>query len=652
VAVQLLIVDADVEAAKSLSKGLRAAGYQIALAKNSREVWDYLGDARPDLILSETHLPDTSGFELLRELRQRDEFAHLPFVFLATENSIDSKIHGLELQADDYIQKSSDAPDVIEAIGYILERKRHENLKSGLHRAEDSISGSLEGTSVTTLLRNIEASGKAGVLTLSTRQCRGVIYFRGGRLIDANVGELRGEEAVFRLLLCQQGSYLIQFRHVRRSDRISVPTETLLSEGGRYVQRWRELEAELPDLENVVALDTEALARSLAVLSDNANQSLKLIDGQRSLLKIIDDSPGDGLSALDLLVTLYQDGLLRVVEPVEKSTALFSGEKTLGWFPAAMLPKLPSNPASSSDSEPVMYQNTELDALTPSEGFIPVLHPLTHLQAPPESASASSSVEPPVEPRPRPPLRKRTSRGATPQRFPMPFQVQHATPRPAPSAPQDSVEVSTPVRARSAQWPVYVFAVACLGLGVGLWLWSRPHLLVLPQQGYLKKRSLDAEAAAPSPRHAPPEPQAMAAPTETPQATEPAPDDQAPIAEPTPTAPDDDAYQQLVKSAKRLRYQNTNRAIELYTQAIAINANDSVVLGELALLYYTRRDYPSAIDFAARAVTQDATNAEAWLALGASRQAEGDKSGAQEAYRLCSEQGVGPMVTECRRMLR
>lgn len=647
-AVQLLIVDADVEAAKNLSTGLRAAGYQIALAKNSREVWEYLGNARPDLILSETRLPDTSGFELLRELRQRDEFAHLPFVFLATENSIDSKIHGLELQADDYIQKSTDAPDVIEAIGYILERKRHENLKSELHRAEDSISGSLEGTSVTTLLRNIEASGKAGVLTLSTRQYRGVIYFRGGRLIDANVGELRGEEAVFRLLLCEQGSYLIQFRHVRRSDRISVPTEALLSEGSRYVERWRELQAKLPDLETIVALETEMLARTLAILPDEANHSLKLIDGQRSLLKIIDDSPDEALSVLNLLATLHQDGLLRVVEPLEKSTAPFSGEKTLGWFPAAMLPTPPSSPASISNSEPAMFQDTELDALTPSEGFIPVLHPLTDVHASREPAS--SSIEPAIEPPSRPPLRRHSSRrGATPQRFLMPFQVQRSIPTQSPSTSEGPSRPG-PVRDHSARWALYVFAVACLGLGVGLWLWSRPHLLALPQQGYLKQRSLDAEAAAPTGAQLPPETQA--APLETPQAADPAPDNQAPIAEPAPSVRDDEEYQQLVKSAKRLRYQNINQAIKLYTQAIALNANDSAVLGELALLYYTKRDYPSAIDFAARAVTQDATNAEAWLALGAARQAEGDKPGAQEAYRLCSEQGVGPMVTECRRMLR
>ena len=664
-AVQLLIVDSDVEAAKKLSEGLRAAGYQIALAQTSHEVWSHLGNSRPDLILSETQLPDASGFELLRELRQRDEFAHLPFVFLATENSIDSKIHGLELQADDYIQKSSSAHDVIEAIGHVLERRRHEKLNSELHRAEDSISGSLEGTSVTTLLRRIEASGKAGVLTLSTRHYRGVIYFRAGRLIDATVAELRGEEAVFRLLLCHQGSYLIQFRNVRRSDRISIPTEALLAEGLRYSQRWQELEAKLPNLETVVTLETDMLARTLGVLPDHANHSLKLIDGQRSLLKIIDDSPDDGLTVLELLATLYQDGLLRVVQPVEMASAPFSGEKTLGWFPAAMPPIPPASGLSTSDSAPAMYQDTELDALTPSEGFIPVLHPLTDIQMP-AALSDANPVDSQVDPPARPPLRKRSHRGAAPRSFPMPFKLQRAMPMPIPSAPQDAAQEPGPVRARQVSWPIYVFALSCVGLGLGLWLWSQPLLSVLPEQGYLKKRALDAEAASSTARttQAPPTPMeepaasapaktpAMADPAEVTQDPAPSSGDPAPLATQAPATTDDGAYQKLVKDAKRLRYQNTNRAIELYTQALAINANDTAVLGDLALLYYTKRDYPRAIDFAARAVTNDATNAEAWLALGASRQAEGDKSGAQEAYRLCSEHGVGPMVTECRRMLR
>ncbi|QQR90343.1 MAG: hypothetical protein IPJ88_00890 [Myxococcales bacterium] len=108
----------------------------------------------------------------------------------------------------------------------------------------------------------------------------------------------------------------------------------------------------------------------------------------------------------------------------------------------------------------------------------------------------------------------------------------------------------------------------------------------------------------------------------------------------------------LLRQANNQRYRNPERAIELYLKIIEFEPTEQRALTPLALVYYEAKDYKKAVEFAAQAVTADATNSKAWLTLGAARQSLGDRSGANEAYRLCASHGKGSLANECRRMLR
>ena len=111
--------------------------------------------------------------------------------------------------------------------------------------------------------------------------------------------------------------------------------------------------------------------------------------------------------------------------------------------------------------------------------------------------------------------------------------------------------------------------------------------------------------------------------------------------------------QELVDQARALEQQGKPRkAVELYEQALALDANNPVVLSRLAFSHLNRGENEQAGDFAARAVAVDPTNSEGWIVLGAARYALGDKTGAKDAYRKCVEVGVGSYVDECRRVAR
>src|SRR5688572_19550297 len=150
---------------------------------------------------------------------------------------------------------------------------------------------------VVDLIQTIEVSRKSGVIHLSSGPKRGSIFFRNGKVIDAECGRLQGEEAVYRLLIWGEGSFEVEFKNVRRKDVIELSSQGLLMEGMRRVDEWGRLLEQLPALETVFEVDYKALAERLAEIPDEVNGILRLFDGRRTLMQVVDDSEFADLDA-------------------------------------------------------------------------------------------------------------------------------------------------------------------------------------------------------------------------------------------------------------------------------------------------------------------------------------------------------------------
>jgi len=100
-------------------------------------------------------------------------------------------------------------------------------------------------------------------------------------------------------------------------------------EGMRRVDEWGRLLEQLPPLETVFEVDHVQLMERLNEVPDELNGILKLFDGKRTLLDVVDESPFEDLSTLSTITKLFFEGLLVVAEhPVEEDVIL--GERELG----------------------------------------------------------------------------------------------------------------------------------------------------------------------------------------------------------------------------------------------------------------------------------------------------------------------------------
>ena len=100
---RILIVEDDPAIARSLKTGLERDGYAVAWKANGFEAVDHARERQPDLILLDIRLPDTTGFDVCRELRGLG--LRQPIIMLTVRGEETDKVLGLEVGADDYVTK-------------------------------------------------------------------------------------------------------------------------------------------------------------------------------------------------------------------------------------------------------------------------------------------------------------------------------------------------------------------------------------------------------------------------------------------------------------------------------------------------------------------------------------------------------------------
>lgn len=103
---KILVVDDEYYMRETLEMMLRHEGYEIITARNGLEALQRVEDEMPDLILLDVSMPPgMDGYEVCLQLKRNKRTALIPVTFLTAQNDIDSRRHGLDVGADDYLTK-------------------------------------------------------------------------------------------------------------------------------------------------------------------------------------------------------------------------------------------------------------------------------------------------------------------------------------------------------------------------------------------------------------------------------------------------------------------------------------------------------------------------------------------------------------------
>src|SRR3982751_4740420 len=328
----ILVVDSDESTRRILDLSLRHAGFAVRVASNAEEGDKRLAD-HPDLIILAADDPD--GLDFCRRAKQGDAMA--PAVVLMLDSNVDSKRRGLEAGADDFVARPIYVQEVVARSRALLQPRDRERLEQSARDNERFLS-TIEDVPLVDLLRAIAANQKSGVaVVMGGEGARGELYFRQGRVVDGEVGRLSGRDAIFRLFCWSSGTLAVEWKSIRRKDTIEMATHDLLMEGLRRVDEWRRLLAGVPPLETIFEVDSRLLAERLADIPDEVNRILRLFDGVRTFVQVVDDSGLPDLDAVAAIGKLYRERIIHDIRvPVDEDETISADME--GWLSDAAGP--------------------------------------------------------------------------------------------------------------------------------------------------------------------------------------------------------------------------------------------------------------------------------------------------------------------------
>ena len=116
----ILLIEDDSSVAHSLIDGLEQANFQVVWKENGRDGIAYARDHHPHLIILDVRLPDETGFDVCRKLRQLK--LNQPILMLTARREEADKVLGLEMGADDYVTKPFSLRELLSRIRALLRR--------------------------------------------------------------------------------------------------------------------------------------------------------------------------------------------------------------------------------------------------------------------------------------------------------------------------------------------------------------------------------------------------------------------------------------------------------------------------------------------------------------------------------------------------
>lgn len=122
---KILIIEDEQEIADTLEYAISSEGMQALWVSNGNAAEQTLSEQKIDLCVLDVGLPDCSGFELLKKIRQSSDYDNnVPVLMLTARNEEIDRIVGLEIGADDYVSKPFSPREVVARIKAILKRSQ------------------------------------------------------------------------------------------------------------------------------------------------------------------------------------------------------------------------------------------------------------------------------------------------------------------------------------------------------------------------------------------------------------------------------------------------------------------------------------------------------------------------------------------------
>lgn len=122
---RVLVIEDEVKVASFISKGLEEEAYEVEVVYNGRDGLDRLTSDRYDIVLLDLMIPEISGLEVLKTIRERG--VNTPVLIITAKSSKEDVVRGLDTGSDDYLTKPFSFDELLARIRALLRRDAARN---------------------------------------------------------------------------------------------------------------------------------------------------------------------------------------------------------------------------------------------------------------------------------------------------------------------------------------------------------------------------------------------------------------------------------------------------------------------------------------------------------------------------------------------
>ncbi|MBW2524012.1 MAG: DUF4388 domain-containing protein [Deltaproteobacteria bacterium] len=231
---RVLIIDPDPEQTLVLQLRLSDQGFEVHLARDTKEARAALKNRKFALVVSEIDLeePD-AGLFLREEVAKSDSGKGLAWVFLSGRSNRNTLKRAFDMGVDDFISKPAAVEIVVAKLVNLVEREEPNKPQA----AQRGVSGSLSDMAMTDIVQILFHGKRTGALHIEWPDTKGEVHFKDGRIVQCLLGDMEGENAFYRMLsLGEDGQFHVDPQFVPEGEpTIQASPEGLLLEGMRLL---------------------------------------------------------------------------------------------------------------------------------------------------------------------------------------------------------------------------------------------------------------------------------------------------------------------------------------------------------------------------------------------------------------------------------
>ncbi|MFQ5457210.1 MAG: DUF4388 domain-containing protein [Myxococcota bacterium] len=334
---RILIAQSEPRAGRELKTALEGRGYATRFTTSTVKALEFCVRNRPDLVIVSDDLPVIDGRTLVDILRTNPNTRDTLCIFLVPDPRYFVTAAGFQ---EDAIKRPSPPDAAVAAVDRMF--RRAERVARMAQEPGLLKQGDVGEVPLLEVLAALHRSGQTGTLFIEKAGAlRGVeqafVYLKDGEAINALLGQIEGEKALYRILGSREGRFEFMADQAVTEWRIRRPLPLLLEEAARQIDQRRRLEKILPDAKARLRLRAKVASLPPGV-HPLTQEILLLLEYHSRVEEVIDNCSAPDYQVLRTLHTLIQKGIVEVVS--KGAGAAAEGPAAYQWVSDPQLARL------------------------------------------------------------------------------------------------------------------------------------------------------------------------------------------------------------------------------------------------------------------------------------------------------------------------